>query len=74
MPRITVEFTPVPGDWGAQIFRRGPGAFTYGSPLVPGDLPAARYSALVFDTDQHRERFLAALDEAQFFWEEEGEE
>jgi hypothetical protein len=85
MPRITIEFEPASGDWGAQIcwlnavlagallgmiinrvpvFRRGPAVFTFGSPLVPGELPASRYSCKTFDTDQQRQRFLAALEEA----------
>jgi hypothetical protein len=85
MPRrLTVEFTPVLGDWGAQIgwasvrlvgavpgliinrmpVFRAPADPTFGSPLVPGDLPASRYSCITFDTDQHRQRFLAQLEEA----------
>jgi hypothetical protein len=86
MPRrLTVEFTPVPGDWGAQVgwldarlygafpglvinrmpvFQRSPGVFTYGSPLVPGDLPASRHSCITFVSDAHRRRFLVQLDSA----------
>jgi hypothetical protein len=45
------------------VFRRGPTSFTYGSPLVPGDLPAARYSAVTFATDEDQARFMAALKE-----------
>jgi hypothetical protein len=46
------------------VFRRSPGVFTYGAPMVPGDLPASRHSCITFDTDRHREQFLTALDEA----------
>jgi len=46
------------------VFRHGPANFTYGSPLVPGDLPASRYSAVTFATDEDRLRFMAALEEA----------
>jgi hypothetical protein len=43
---------------------RGPAGLTFGSPLVPGDLPASRYSLVTFSTDRNRQRFLAQLDEA----------
>jgi hypothetical protein len=85
MPRrLTVEFTPVLADFGAQIgwasvrltgafpgltlarmpVFRGPTGLTFGSPLVPGERPASRYSCVTFDTDKNRQRFLAQLDEA----------
>jgi hypothetical protein len=37
------------------------GAITFGMPLLQGELPGSRYSGIAFDTDEHRQRFLARL-------------
>jgi len=49
---------------GVPVFRQRPAAITFGMPLAPGELPGSRYSCITFDTDRHRQRFLAALEEA----------
>jgi hypothetical protein len=56
LPGLTIRRMPV--------FRHGPASFTYGSPLVPGDLPASRFCAVTFTTDEDRAHFMAALQEA----------
>jgi hypothetical protein len=43
------------------VFQTDTGGFTFGMPLLQGELPGSRYSGITFDTDEHRERFLLDL-------------